>query len=195
MDTEALGGAAAALTRAFVAVDPPEGHRRRLAEYLERCAALAPAFRWAPAANLHLTLRFCGSLEAPVVAALTARLAQLKGEAFEIGLGSTGTFGGRRHARVVWIGVDRGADSLGVLAAGVEEACRATGLEPEDRPFRAHLTLARSLERQGAPAPDLPEPPDLQPWVVDRFALYQSRLGRGPAVYSALAEFPLSPAR
>src|SRR5205085_11081307 len=51
------------LTRTFVAVDIPAAHRAKLAAYLEACQAVAPTFRWAPAANLHLTLRFCGGLE------------------------------------------------------------------------------------------------------------------------------------
>lgn len=92
---------------------------------------------------------------------------------------------------MVWLSVESGAEALGGLAEQVEQACRRAGLEPEERPFRAHLTLARAASRDGAALPDLPAPPALEPWPVGKFVLYESRLGKGPAVYVPLEEFAL----
>jgi len=92
---------------------------------------------------------------------------------------------------VVWLGVEGGREALEQLAAAVESACRAAGLEPEERPFRAHLTLARAAERGGSELPDLPPPPSLPPWQVRELVLYESRLGRGPAIYSPIERFEL----
>lgn len=129
------------------------------------------------------------------MAALRSALAGVRGEPFELSLGDVGTFGGRRRPRVVWLGLAGGIDRLRVLAGAAEQACRDAGLEPEDRPFRAHLTLARAADRFGSDLPDLPKPPPTKPWQVSSFVLYESRLGRGPAVYVPIEEFELSPAR
>jgi 2'-5' RNA ligase len=127
------------------------------------------------------------------VEALRERLREVRAAAFDLALGERGTFGGVRHARVVWLGVVAGTVELTALAAEVEQACRAAGLEPEERPFRAHLTLARATARRGGAAlPDLPLPPELPGWRAEEFVLYESRLGHGPAVYTGIEAFPLS---
>jgi 2'-5' RNA ligase len=111
--------------------------------------------------------------------------------AFRAQLGGVGGFGGARP-RVIWLGLATGADDVAALAGQVEAACRAAGLEPDGRPFRPHLTLARAAGRDRAAMPELPSLPDLPAWDVESFALYESRLGHGPAVYSVIEEFPLS---
>ena len=76
------------------------------------------------------------------------------------------------------------------LAVLFIDACRAVGLESEARPFRAHVTLARS---RPAPStlPDLPSPPRLEPWTVADFVLYESRLGGPAATYLELERYRL----
>ena len=49
--------------RAFLALRLPEEQRRQLAAHVEECARRAPGYRWVPAENLHLTLRFLGPVE------------------------------------------------------------------------------------------------------------------------------------
>jgi RNA 2',3'-cyclic 3'-phosphodiesterase len=94
--------------------------------------------------------------------------------------------------RVIWLDVASGTDELKSLAADIENGCRAAGIPAEDRPFRAHLTLARAAGRSGSPLPDgLPDPPRLQPWRAEEFVLYESRLGRGPAIYAPIERFAL----
>jgi RNA 2',3'-cyclic 3'-phosphodiesterase len=176
--------------RTFVAVELPDPQRRRLAEYLRRCAVEIPGFRWTPADNLHLTLRFLGALEPPTFELLRQRLEAVRRPYFDLGLDRLGTFGTGRRARVLWLGVGEGREALQTLAGGVEEVCTAIGLPAEERPFQAHLTLARSRERAGA-ALSPPEPPALGPWRVERFVLFESRLGRPASTYLARALYPL----
>jgi 2'-5' RNA ligase len=71
----------------------------------------------------------------------------------------------------------------------VEACCAENGFEAEPRPYNPHLTLARSRDRRGMPLPSLPPAPELPPWTVAGFRLYQSRLGKGGAAYSVLADF------
>jgi 2'-5' RNA ligase len=83
---------------------------------------------------------------------------------------------------------------VAALAAKVERACVTAGLEPEHRAFHPHITLARwnrqsthavqsFLERNRGLASE--------PFAVDSFTLFESRLSRHGAHYEAVAEYPL----
>jgi len=178
--------------RAFFGLPVPVEQREELASYLAECAALAPEFRWTPAANLHLTVRFIGSIELSVAEAIASRVADRLLAGFELKAGGVGTFKRGRLVRVVWLQVDAGADAARVLAAQVEEECVRAGLTPEPRPFQPHLTLARARPRDGAVLPPLPNPPELPPWRATELILYQSRLGRAGSVYEPLRSIRLS---
>jgi 2'-5' RNA ligase len=177
--------------RAFFGIPVPEARRNQLEPYLAACAAAAADFRWTPAANLHLTIRFVGSVERAVVDEIADRLDQLRLPAFELALGELGTFKRGRLVRVVWLQVGVGADQARQLAARVEAECVRAGLEPEARPFQAHLTLARARPRDGADLPTLADPPLLTPWPAAELVLFSSHLGRGGAVYEPLRKLSL----
>lgn len=155
------------------------------------CAASAPQFRWTPAGNLHLTIRFLGHLEQSLGEAIADRLQGAGLHAFDLGLGGLGAFKRGRLARVVWIGVASGAAEIANLAETVEAESVRQGLEPESRRYHAHLTLARARPRDGAPLPELPPAPGLAPWRADELILYRSHLGRGGSVYEPLRRLTL----
>ena len=187
---ESPEGLAGAPVRAFFGVGLPGPARERLAAYLERCREAAPGFRWTPAANLHLTLRFLGRVDEDRLRRLVGRLRGVAVTPFRLGLGGAGSFGQGRAARVAWLGVDEGRAELGELAALVEARCGLEGFAPEGRPYRPHLTLARARDRRGAPLPPLPPPPEIEPWTVTGYQLYQSLTGSGGAVYRVLDRLP-----
>ena len=172
--------------RAFFGLPVPEPQRASLADFVGACAQAAPDFRWTPAANLHLTVRFIGHVERAVVEEIAARLAARSLTAFDLELGELGTFKRGRLVRVVWLGLRSGAEAATRLAAQVEAECIEAGLEAEKRPFRAHLTLARARARDGAVLPALPAPNRLAPWRATQLVLYSSHLGRTGSVYESL---------
>jgi 2'-5' RNA ligase len=172
--------------RAFFAIALPGPQRDELSRYLEACAATAPEFRWAVHDNLHLTLRFVGSVERDVVERIAGSVATDAGPAFEVALGDVGTFKRARLVRVVWLGVREGAEPMRRLAELLERECRAAGLDPEARAFKPHLTLARARPRDGAPLPELSPPPKLEPWTAREVVLFSSHLGRGGAVHEPI---------
>jgi 2'-5' RNA ligase len=178
--------------RAFFGLPVLEAQRKELAPYLAEWAAIAPDFRWTPAANLHLTVRFIGTIEMSVADGIADRLAERHLAGFELALGDVGTFKRGRLVRVVWLQVQAGADAARGLAAQVEEECVRAGLAPEARPFQPHLTLARARPRDGAVLPALPNPPELEPWRAAELILYKSQLGRGASVYEPLRRIRLS---
>jgi 2'-5' RNA ligase len=172
--------------RAFFGLPVPEPQRSALAAYLEACAAAAPEFRWTQESNLHLTIRFIGSVDGELVLQIAARLAAVAPAGFDLELGDIGTFKRSRLARVVWLGLRSGSAAAVQLAARVEAECQASGLEGESRPFQPHLTLARARERDGSPLPALPAPPSLARWRARELVLYSSRLTRTGAVHEPM---------
>ncbi|HSS62099.1 MAG TPA: RNA 2',3'-cyclic phosphodiesterase [Candidatus Limnocylindrales bacterium] len=184
-------GEARVTVRAFFGLPLPEAHRAELDSYIAQCAARAPEFRWTPAANLHLTIRFLGQVTVDLAEGIAGRLGAAHLGGFDVKLGDLGAFKRGRLARVVWLGLGQGSTEVGELAALVEAECVRAGLEPEARRYHAHLTLARARPRDGAVLPDLPAPPDLPSWRADELILYRSRLGRAGSVYEALRRLRL----
>ena len=182
----------AGLSRLFVAAPLTEEARQALSALIRDRVPDGLPGRPAPPRNWHLTLRFLGDADAVgsdrVAAALDG--ADLGGS-FSVTWGGMGAFPRPRRATVLWIGLTAGAGRLAALAANVEAASQAAGFSPEDRPFRAHMTLSRirpdrdvrSLVEEFAPA--------AVAMRVDRVALYRSHLGRGGARYEVVEEFPL----
>ncbi len=172
--------------RAFFGLPVPEPHREELGRFIPESAKLAPGFRWTPAENLHLTVRFVGSVDRALIETVADALSEKTLHAFQLGLGEIGAFKRGRNVRVVWLGLSHGADEAAALAAQVEAECLRAGLPGEERRFQAHLTLARARARDGSPLPDLPAPPRLEPWLAGELNLYSSRLTKTGAIYEVI---------
>lgn len=172
--------------RAFFGLPLPDEQRASLAAFVAACAEAAPQFRWTPAANLHLTVRFIGSVDRTLVEGIADRVADRAPSGFDLELGDLGTFKRGRLVRVVWLGLRSGLEPLARLAAEVEDECGKAGLPAEKRPFRAHLSLARARARDGEILPAVLPTPTLEPWRADELVLYSSHLGRTGAVYEPL---------
>jgi 2'-5' RNA ligase len=178
--------------RVFVAVPLDEDSRHRIAHLVSLHVADMPG-RAVDPEKWHLTIRFLGDVEETTVDRIRHVLDETDlGPAFPMAWGGLGAFPRSSRASVLWIGVARGEDRLVALSDGVESALDRAGIDPEDRPFRPHLTIARMRPPEdvrpvvrGEPFPDVAT-------RVDRVTLYQSRLGAGGARYEVLDEFELS---
>lgn len=190
-------------SRLFVAVPVSDGVRAAVGELMERVAGAPIAERaygqprWVRVEGLHVTLRFLGATPDDRQPALAAALREAAAGVtpFEIALGGGGAFPNPSRPRVLWIGIQSGAEELADLARRVSDLLRPLGWPPEDRPFSGHLTLARTdgVTGAGEHARRLIEAArDLElAWRADRMVLYRSLLGRGPARYESLAEVGL----
>ena len=190
--------------RLFAAVDLAPSVRRAAAD-AAKCVARAAAdsgargglrVSWVREGNLHLTVRFLGEIEDGRARELVARFAEpLAGQAFDIELGGVGVFPPNGPARVVWLGVSRGAERLAALAAGVDERFFLWGFGRADRPFRAHLTIGRCrdpLDRQARDRILGASVGAMGTSRVDEVVLYESRLASGGPTYVALSRAPLA---
>jgi 2'-5' RNA ligase len=154
--------------------------------------------RWLGRDQLHLTLRFFGSMACSDVPRVSETLQVVSGahRAFALGLEGLGCFPSARQPRVVWLGIGGEVESLRVLQAEVTQQTRGFGEPPEDRPFAPHLTIGR-VKREVAPpavlaewSGKLPGAP-LGTWQVREVVLMQSELAPTGARYTVLASAPL----
>ena len=112
---------------------------------LERLAGEVVAVaggRAMPKAKIHLTLAFLGEVAQPAHAHDVAEAIRTK--PFVVRLDCVGSF---RRARVSWAGMLAPDPELMRLQAKLEEGLRARGYPLEERPFAAHVTLARKADK------------------------------------------------
>ncbi len=189
--------------RLFVAVPLPDAAAGQVAEVVDRIRAegLAGAgrdVRWVRLDGLHMTLRFLGpTLDERLAAAIdSARRVAAHSAAFHVTLGGAGTFPSPERPRAIWIGLKAGTAELSALADAVDTELATAGWRFDAKPFRAHLTLARSDGVAagsviGARLVELAA--DLEiPFEVDRIGVYESLTGGGPARYEAVDTISLT---
>lgn len=134
--------------------------------------------RSVPPERLHLTLVFLGPVSDATRACVEARLAGLRISPFSLELDHTGWW---PRPRVSWAAPSQTPKALVDLVEGLRSACRKCELKTENRPYRAHLTLARKVNK--AP-PSRKFDPIV--WPVDAFTLVESRTLPGGAEYRIL---------
>lgn len=179
--------------RLFVALVPPPEAVAHLGVTVVAVSAAHPDLRWIPPERWHLTLAFLGEVEDRRLPDLVKRLGRAASRHPVLRLRFAG--GGRFGRQVLWAGVQGDVPALGRLAGSVTAAARRTGLDVDERPYRPHLTLARTRTpadlRPLLPALAAYDGPE---WTAEQVQLVRSRLGPSPT-YEGLLRAPLgSPA-
>jgi len=177
--------------RLFVAIDPPEQVRRQITPL---CRDLDGA-RWTRADQLHVTLRFLGTVDAALVGNVVEGLGAIARSPFSLTAAGFGVFPSFRSPKVLWIGLSP-AEGLERLHEAVESSVvRSTTLEPDEKRFSPHLTLARL---NGARASSVRAWMERRsnfsagPWEVDGFFLYASTLTPSGAIHRKLETYRLA---
>lgn len=186
------------MLRLFFAVPVPDDARLRIGELIDEVQASVgdgtARIRWVRIDGLHLTLRFLGPTpedRRPPLEAAAEKIAGVTAP-FEVGLAGGGAFPSIARPRSLWVGVRHGAEQLAELAERLTAAAAECGLALDTRPFTPHLTLARTDGVRLGPTAALTlahaaETLDVR-FGVDRFTLFRSLLGGGPARYEPLHE-------
>jgi 2'-5' RNA ligase len=177
------------MLRLFVGIEfPPE-----LKLHLSMLETVIPGARWVDPGNFHLTLRFIGEVDEGVAADIDEALRRLRARRFTLQLAGTGVFGGGKP-RALWVGVERHPE-LVALRDKIEKALIRIGLEPEQRKFAPHVTLARLRE------PVLDNLSEFlaanaqfraAPLPVEQFSLIASFPTKAGSIYEDQADYPLS---
>jgi 2'-5' RNA ligase len=133
--------------------------------------------------NLHLTLAFPGNVTASVQACLEEAAGRLTGASFELDIDRLGYWPG---PRILWAAPSVTPPELWSLATSLREVLAACGLEPENRPYQAHITLARKASRALTVTRTAPIP-----WSIRQFCLVESVSEPAGVRYRVLRIWPL----
>lgn len=192
--------------RLFIALELPAPVRTELTTIQRRLQRTGQhPVKWVPPDSIHLTLQFLGDVEPERVAELLTALynAQQTDTAGRVAgggdlrLANVGAFPTLRRPQVVWVGVGGDTSALHRLQQRVVNAMQPLGFEPENRPFRAHLTLGRTRREASGAAyrqlgdaiAALPAPQAIR-WPMGQPVLFQSTLSRQGAQYTRLTPQP-----
>jgi 2'-5' RNA ligase len=176
------------MTRAFVAVRLPEAVLDAIAD---RLAGVSAVGRATTREQWHLTLQFLG--DDADVDAVVAALAQIDVQGGRARIGGAGAFPDASRARVLWLGLTEGTGVVARLANATARRLASLGYEPDARPYRPHVTLARA-----------PVPTDLRgliatlgehsvgpAWDIAAITVYESRRHPAGVDYVARATIAL----
>jgi len=175
--------------RLFTAITIPDDIKAKLEELFIPIEGL----KWQQKSQMHLTLRFIGEVDKRMAKTVTDELEKVKVASFLINLSRLGSFPRKGNPKVVWIGVKENS-SLNDLHARIELACRDAGLEPDERSFKPHITIARNKGADGEKVRSYIENqtvPDFEPIQVTDFLLFRSELTANGAIHHIEKKFAL----
>jgi len=174
--------------RLFIAIPLPESVK----EHLSHLEQPNEGIKWQDG-QYHLTLKFLGETDEGKAVEVQEKLTKIDFPAFRMSLNGFGYFPQGRQPKVLWVGIEKNK-KLVELQKKIEAICCSLGFEPENRPFKPHITLARM---KGVAKRDvmsfinqhkqfrIPEVP------INEFVLYESKLRSDGALHIRLKTFSL----
>ena len=183
--------------RSFVAIELPEEAKEGLARLREELERDEHRFvKWVDPHGIHLTLKFLGNVPATRVTEITDAINKATQGIlpFHLEISGLGAFPSLKQPRVFWVGVSGELDKLSGLQQNIDSALAALGFAREERPFVAHLTLARI--REGASPAERRHFGELvgstafqdkYPVEVEAVRLMRSQLTPAGAIYTCLS--------
>jgi len=182
--------------RAFVAIELPGAIKDAIESLIRRLRGVGARASWVRRENMHLTLRFFGGITEDQSIRLGEILAENGREIrpFPVHVRGIGAFPNARKPAVIWVGAEAPDDCLLHMNAAAENAARAIGLSPDDKPFHPHITMARIRDtRTARPLMEAIESEaafDAGAFEASGMTLFSSELTPKGPVYQVVREFP-----
>ncbi|QBI21277.1 RNA 2',3'-cyclic phosphodiesterase [Egibacter rhizosphaerae] len=188
---ERAGAERGGTERLFVGVLVGEEAARDLDEALAPLRREHSRLTWIARERWHLTLAFLGEVDPDTAAAADLAVEEAAGvhPPMTVALdGSLGRFG----RGVLWAGIVASSE-LDALAADVRSRLTARGVGFDDKPFHAHLTVARPPRRGRLPSgiTDGFAGPTTR-WTLEAVHVVRSERGRGGGRYVTRSRSPLA---
>lgn len=180
--------------RSFIAVDLPIEIAKKIASAAKFFQGTN--FKEVSERNIHLTLKFLGSVSSNLLEELASALKETLEEEkpFSFEIGGLGAFPSESRARVIWCGVKSGSRELSNLALKVDEAALRFGFKSEGN-FVPHITIGRFRrpENISLKLRELEKEFNIKSIVkVNSIKVYRSTLTPKGPVYEVLYEISLS---
>jgi RNA 2',3'-cyclic 3'-phosphodiesterase len=188
--------------RAFIAVEFPVDMKNRLADFQSDLKAGRHNFvKWVDPKLMHLTLKFLGD-QGPDKIEVIKKVLEASAASCQpltLSTGPTGCFPNPKNLRIFWLGLEGDLDQLTGVQKGIEDGLAREGFPAENRPFTAHLTLARLRDectmQERASFASVIQSARFEPGIsfaVERITLMKSTLTPPGPLYTRLAEFKLA---
>jgi RNA 2',3'-cyclic 3'-phosphodiesterase len=130
--------------RSFISIDLEDRQiLSRIESILSSLQALGGDLKPVERENIHLTLKFLGSVPATRLGDVKSSLQQLAFAAFTAEINGAGAFPNLNHMNVIWVGVSEGWSQIEQIYEQVEKLLLGLGFRRENRPFNPHITIAR----------------------------------------------------
>ena len=180
--------------RSFIAVALPDDVLSALSRVQEQLKSYGFRAKWVRPANIHITLKFLGDIDAGAIDAITSAMVSAAGGCAPISLAAKGigVFPNIKRPRVLWAGLSGEVNLLVDLQRKLDDWLSDIGFAKERRSFKGHLTLGRFKARVNAKEimRALTEFEDFgtQSFMVRELILFKSDLKPSGAVYSELEQ-------
>lgn len=188
--------------RIFVGIACPPDVCRAVSALSDKMSDALSFRKWTHPDDLHVTLHFLGETPADRLDAISRVLEEAAAQAapFSLSITEPGIFGQPGAPRILWLGLkEDGAKQLKQLHQSLRPGLVNAGCQLDEKPFRAHLTLARQGGAGSSPETnqaawksavrDQPPASALLQWRADGITLFRSHLGRRPS-YEKMRIFP-----
>jgi 2'-5' RNA ligase len=134
--------------------------------------------------NIHLTLAFLGSVDVSFRECAEQAAAEIRAASFTLALEQMGYWS---KSGILWVGPNQAPQPLLHLVNDLNAGLAGCGYEAEQRPYAAHLALARKACLRQAIYSIEP-----RAWEINRFHLAQSHTHADGARYEILRSWPLN---
>jgi len=185
--------------RAFLAIEMSAAAQAGLRRLQERLRRDERGIRWIPVEQLHLTVKFLGSVPTKLLPDLFTTLTRIAAscEPFDLQFGGAGCLPPHGPVRIVWAGLDESTGRLAAFQTRCETELAQLGFAAETRAFTPHITIARVkdhlLAREiRARVASHPAPSRLA-MSVSEFVLFESQLSPKGPTYVPLSRHKLGP--
>lgn len=188
------------MKRIFIALEIPAAARELCYQQMQQLKQFVPqGWRWESPDKIHLTLRFLGDTENPRVDEVKQLVHTVVSStpSFSLEIGRHGVFPGWQSPRILWLGLNC-PEQLRQMQMDLEAGAVHLGYEPESKPFKPHLTIAR-IQRDVTPAKAIEigrilkeaSLPAIGRVKVNNVILFESTLTQSGSIYKPLVAVQL----
>lgn len=131
--------------RIFIAIELPEEIQKKLGDFANSIKNSQDKISLVSPQNIHLTLKFLGNVPINDIASIQSIISETAKlyTPFEASVKGTGIFPNERSPRILWIGTDKGKETIKKIYTDLENKLASIGIPKEERGFTAHLTIGR----------------------------------------------------